>query len=165
MIPSSSQITQYLHGLGKRNRVLISLKDFLRYMQPIHRSRRRVMVISLLPFNEMEYISSMQVGLIVYHRYISDMYLQLSDFHPVQSHTLGPSTSFSCPPLTVVSSSAGVPTRRTYAAMQNGQGVTSEEEGKILWQWSTPLDDTTGASGEKRSSSVSFCHLMLLASC
>ncbi|PPQ94798.1 hypothetical protein CVT25_007435 [Psilocybe cyanescens] len=60
--------------------------------------------------------------------------LDTSDLHPVTSQTLGPSTSFSCPPLTLPSSS-NYPSR-TYAVISASPELSSAGDGeRTLWVW------------------------------
>ncbi|KAJ3517602.1 hypothetical protein NLJ89_g407 [Agrocybe chaxingu] len=70
--------------------------------------------------------------------------LDVSDLHPVISHTLGPSTSFQCPPLSVASSSTRT---TTYAIISTSTELSSaEESGRTLWAWE---DDSSAQEKQK----------------
>ncbi|KDR84273.1 hypothetical protein GALMADRAFT_133615 [Galerina marginata CBS 339.88] len=76
--------------------------------------------------------------------------VHISSLHPVISHTLGPSTSFSCPPLTLPSSSSH--SSRTYAVILSSVELTSTEEaGRTLWAWQ---DDTSSAAQKPKQSKL-----------
>ncbi|KAI0689236.1 hypothetical protein BC835DRAFT_264850 [Cytidiella melzeri] len=74
--------------------------------------------------------------------------LDLSTLHPVISHTLGPSTVFSCPAISRISSTPEGSHSAVYAVMENVQGIKTDERGRTVRVW---IDN---ASGEGSSSSV-----------
>ncbi|KAF8165883.1 hypothetical protein B0H34DRAFT_254615 [Crassisporium funariophilum] len=72
--------------------------------------------------------------------------LDVSTLHPIISHTLGPSASFACPPITLPTSSKNIST--TYAILSTSTEFSSPEEGgRTLWMWQ---DDETLAAKEKQ---------------
>ncbi|KAH9482205.1 hypothetical protein JR316_0004300 [Psilocybe cubensis] len=76
--------------------------------------------------------------------------LDTSDLHPVTSQTLGPSTSFSCPPLTLPSSSNHP--SRTYAIISTSPELASSDDGgRTLWVWS---DDASKSKQKAKQSKV-----------
>ncbi|KAF8883188.1 hypothetical protein CPB84DRAFT_193080 [Gymnopilus junonius] len=77
--------------------------------------------------------------------------LDVSALHPIISHTLGPSTSFACPPLTLPSSSHS---SRTYAIISSSPELSSAEEaGRTLWMWQ---DDISNSKPKEKRSNVIF---------
>ncbi|PPQ69895.1 hypothetical protein CVT26_014158 [Gymnopilus dilepis] len=77
--------------------------------------------------------------------------LDVSALHPVISHTLGPSTSFTCAPLTLPSSSK---TSRTYAAISSSPELSlAEEAGRTIWMWQ---DDTSNSKQKEKRRNVIF---------
>ncbi|KAF9478651.1 hypothetical protein BDN70DRAFT_879661 [Pholiota conissans] len=79
--------------------------------------------------------------------------IDVSTLHPIISHTLGPSTSFACPPLTIPSSSTQTSTN-TYAVISDSPELSyTEDSGRTLWMWQ---DDSTGAAQKAKESKVMF---------
>ncbi|KAF4619578.1 hypothetical protein D9613_004793 [Agrocybe pediades] len=74
--------------------------------------------------------------------------LDVSTLHPVISHTLGPSTSFSCPPLSCPSSSNA---STTYAVIASSPELSSQEEsGRTLWVWRHETPASTQKTKESK---------------
>ncbi|KAJ7722274.1 hypothetical protein DFH07DRAFT_857014 [Mycena maculata] len=75
--------------------------------------------------------------------------LDLSTLHPVISHTLGPSTSFSCASVTV-----GFKGQQnvcaTYAAIASSADVNSEDCGRTLWMWRENLSSIGDRASQKK---------------
>ena len=72
--------------------------------------------------------------------------VKVSSLHPVISHTMGPATSFACPPLTLRTTSSSVST--TYAVVAASSEFSSpEESGRVLWVWD---DDSSLKAKEKQ---------------
>ncbi|KJA29589.1 hypothetical protein HYPSUDRAFT_195963 [Hypholoma sublateritium FD-334 SS-4] len=77
--------------------------------------------------------------------------IDVSTLHPVISHTLGPSTSFACPPLSLPSSSSQASS--TYAIISTSPELSSNEEsGRLLWMWQD--DSSSGKRKDKKSNVV-----------
>ncbi|KAI0347456.1 hypothetical protein BDW22DRAFT_1351894 [Trametopsis cervina] len=72
--------------------------------------------------------------------------LDPSTLHPIVSHTLGPSTVFSCPAVSRIAPSSEGSRSSTYAVLENAQGINPNERGRTVRVW---IDD---ASGEGTSS-------------
>lgn len=70
--------------------------------------------------------------------------------HPVISHTLGPTTTFSCPSVTVSEVQGADHICTTYA------GVSSEDEGgRSVWMWKENLSSSVAdRAGQKNKKSV-----------
>lgn len=83
--------------------------------------------------------------------------LQLSTLRPIISRTLGPSTSFACPPLTV----SDAHTYTVYAAIQSSQELEDQQvAGKSIWRWSEDLNSSIAdrAEAHKKKLSVTVPH-------
>ncbi|KAJ7273087.1 hypothetical protein C8J57DRAFT_1128769 [Mycena rebaudengoi] len=80
--------------------------------------------------------------------------LDLSTLHPVISHTLGPSTGFSCPSLTLSVLEGEDNVYSTYAAISSSADVIQEDCGRTIWLWRENLSSTIGdrASQKKKAS-------------
>ncbi|OSX59323.1 hypothetical protein POSPLADRAFT_1075545 [Postia placenta MAD-698-R-SB12] len=65
--------------------------------------------------------------------------LRLATLHPAISHTLGPSTTFSCPPVTRISTSEGLRTCTTYAVVESSPDIDKEDRGRTVWVWEEQL--------------------------
>lgn len=76
--------------------------------------------------------------------------LDVSTMHPIVSHTLGPSTSFSCPSISHCSLDGPGPVYTTYAAIASSSDLPKEEENRTIWAWK---DDpsTNLAESQKKS--------------
>ncbi|KAI0638487.1 hypothetical protein C8Q77DRAFT_1091361 [Trametes polyzona] len=78
--------------------------------------------------------------------------LDTSTLHPAVAHTLGPSTSFSCPPASRTRQSGGTRICNTYAILETGPDVQPEGKGKTVVAWEEPLSGgvmTAEGQGEK----------------
>ncbi|KAF7353680.1 hypothetical protein MVEN_01052900 [Mycena venus] len=95
--------------------------------------------------------------------------LDLSTLHPVISHTLGPSTSFSCPSVTL-----GVAENicATYSAIASSTDLAADDCGRTVWMWRENLASPVGdrASQKKKAavmphqiSDIYACNGILLA--
>ncbi|KAI0776156.1 hypothetical protein BD413DRAFT_261764 [Trametes elegans] len=78
--------------------------------------------------------------------------LDTSTLHPAASHTLGPSTSFACPPASRTTQSNGSRVCTTYAVLTAGPDVQPDAKGKTVAVWEEPLSGgalTAEPQGEK----------------
>ncbi|KAL1737973.1 hypothetical protein HDZ31DRAFT_78730 [Schizophyllum fasciatum] len=73
--------------------------------------------------------------------------LDVSDIHPVTSHTFGPSTLFAGP--SVARCAEG--TCSTYAVVAASSDVSADEAGRTIWKWD---DDLSGSIPDASSSST-----------
>ncbi|KAF8345593.1 hypothetical protein F5887DRAFT_965799 [Amanita rubescens] len=83
--------------------------------------------------------------------------IELSTLRPIISHTLGPSTSFACSPLTV--SDGHIHT--IYAPIQSSSELSDEQEhGRTIWVWREDLSSTIAdrAEAHKKKVSVTVPH-------
>ncbi|RDB20161.1 hypothetical protein Hypma_012958 [Hypsizygus marmoreus] len=83
--------------------------------------------------------------------------LDVSTLHPVISHTLGPSTTFSCAAVTRNTVQGTDQICTTYAAIETSSDIGEDESGRTIWMWrenlSGPLEDR--AAQKKRSALIS----------
>ncbi|KAI9064835.1 hypothetical protein FKP32DRAFT_1665671 [Trametes sanguinea] len=76
--------------------------------------------------------------------------LDTSTLHSAVSHTLGPSTSFSCSPASRTTQRNGGRSCTTYAVLDSGPDVQPEGKGKTVVAWDEPLaGGVADAHGEK----------------
>ncbi|OSD04539.1 hypothetical protein PYCCODRAFT_1443810 [Trametes coccinea BRFM310] len=76
--------------------------------------------------------------------------LDISTLHSAVSHTLGPSTSFSCPPASRTRQRNGGRSCTTYAVLESGPDVQPEGKRKTVVAWDEPLTGGVAeAQGEK----------------
>lgn len=79
---------------------------------------------------------------------------KVADLHPIISHTLGPSTSFSCPPLTI-STSTNV--SKTYAVIAASPELSSPgDANRTIWMWEDDLSLREKQKEKRRKTVVSF---------
>ncbi|KAJ7632117.1 hypothetical protein FB45DRAFT_1057259 [Roridomyces roridus] len=77
--------------------------------------------------------------------------LDLSTLHPVISHTLGPSTTFSCPSVTV---GLEEDLCATYAAIASSPDVAPENSGRTIHVWRESLATVGDRASQKKKASV-----------
>ncbi|KAJ7771604.1 hypothetical protein B0H16DRAFT_1364249 [Mycena metata] len=81
--------------------------------------------------------------------------LDLSTLHPVISHTLGPSTSFSCPSVTLNAQEGPQNTYTTYAAIASSADVSAEDCGRTIWKWRENLSSNAeDRASQKKKAAV-----------
>ncbi|KAF8638582.1 hypothetical protein AX17_002124 [Amanita inopinata Kibby_2008] len=81
--------------------------------------------------------------------------IQLSTLRPIISHTLGPSTSFACPPLAI--SDVHAHTHTVYAVIQSSSELSDgQEPGKTLWIWREDLSSTLADRAEAHKKKISM---------
>nr|GAT53704.1 predicted protein [Mycena chlorophos] len=78
--------------------------------------------------------------------------LDLATLHPVISHTLGPSTSFSCPSVSVADSQKNVCT--TYSVVASSADVELDACGRTIWVWREDTSSTDRSSQKKKAAVV-----------
>lgn len=83
--------------------------------------------------------------------------LQVSTLHPVASHTLGPSTTFSCPAVTrnIVQGTDNIFT--TYAAVEGSSDINAEDAGRTIWMWQENLSSSLAERASQKKKSVVVC--------
>jgi hypothetical protein len=89
--------------------------------------------------------------------------MQVSTLHPVASHTLGPSTTFSCPAVTQNTVQGGDNIFTTYAAVEGSSDLSTEDSGRTIWMWRENLSSSLAerASQKKHSTVVRSCMAFL----
>ncbi|CCM01750.1 uncharacterized protein FIBRA_03816 [Fibroporia radiculosa] len=82
--------------------------------------------------------------------------LDLSTLHPAISHTLGPNTTFSCPPVTQTSRRNGVDICTTFAVVESSPDVLQKEGGRTVWKWEEQLSGgvMSGDAQKKKKSAL-----------
>ncbi|TFK43898.1 hypothetical protein BDQ12DRAFT_623122 [Crucibulum laeve] len=68
--------------------------------------------------------------------------VDVSTLHPVISHTLGPSSRFSCPAITTISSSNAAQTCTTYCVPSAASDIPTSEAGRTIWAWTEDLSSS-----------------------
>ncbi|KAL6309768.1 hypothetical protein BKA93DRAFT_850203 [Sparassis latifolia] len=85
--------------------------------------------------------------------------LDLSTLHPTISHTLGPSTTFSCPPVTRTRSDNGVKVFTTLVAVHSSPDVLPEDRERTVWMWEETLSGgAVSAKAQKKKKSAVLPH-------
>ncbi|KAG2013070.1 hypothetical protein CC2G_010007 [Coprinopsis cinerea AmutBmut pab1-1] len=79
--------------------------------------------------------------------------LDVSTLHPLVSHTLGPSTSFSCPAITTETSPSYY---STYAVIESSPELRgADEAGRVIWKWTQqPGSVSSVTDSQKKTSRV-----------
>ncbi|KAJ7090344.1 hypothetical protein B0H15DRAFT_930478 [Mycena belliarum] len=84
--------------------------------------------------------------------------LDLSTLHPIISHTLGPSTSFACPSVSLSIQEGQQNVFATYSAIASSAEVTSEDCGRTIWLWRENLSSTLGDRPSQKKRAVTIPH-------
>ncbi|KAJ6546982.1 hypothetical protein B0H19DRAFT_953737 [Mycena capillaripes] len=84
--------------------------------------------------------------------------LDLSTLHPVISHTLGPSTSFSCPSVTLSVTDGQKNICTTYSAIASSADVTAADCGRTIWMWRENMSSTVGDRGSQKKKAAVMPH-------
>ncbi|KAI0939855.1 hypothetical protein AcV5_001129 [Taiwanofungus camphoratus] len=84
--------------------------------------------------------------------------LDLSTLHPAISHTLGPSTTFACPPVTRSTSVNGIQTCTTFAVIESSTEVPEEGRCKTVWIWEDELSGGVMSGGTQKKKSTVASH-------
>ncbi|KAF9509604.1 hypothetical protein BS47DRAFT_1487880 [Hydnum rufescens UP504] len=71
--------------------------------------------------------------------------MDLANSQPVASHTLGPTTMYAAPALTVVTKNR----RITYVAIESSPDIKASERGKIVWFWIQELSQKSAGTLER----------------
>ena len=79
----------------------------------------------------------------------------MSTLHPVASHILGPSTTFSCPAVTQKAVQGTDHIFTTYAAVEGSSDLSAENSGRTIWMWRENLSSSlTERASQKKTSAV-----------
>ncbi|KAJ7702224.1 hypothetical protein B0H17DRAFT_1327195 [Mycena rosella] len=84
--------------------------------------------------------------------------LDLSTLHPVASHTLGPSTSFSCASVSLSVLEGDQNICATYAAIASAADVTLDDCGRTLWVWRENLSSAIGDRASQKKKAAVMPH-------
>ncbi|KAF8076806.1 hypothetical protein FPV67DRAFT_1472732 [Lyophyllum atratum] len=84
--------------------------------------------------------------------------LDISTLHPVISHTLGPSTTFSCPAITRNTLHGAETICTTYAAVDTSSDISIEESGRTIWMWRENLSGRLEDRASQKKKSVLISH-------
>lgn len=71
--------------------------------------------------------------------------------HPFLSHTLGPSTTFSCPAVSRTTLDFGTV---TYAAIESSSELDPTEAGRTIWMWRQNAAAKMDGDSQKKHSAV-----------
>ncbi|KAF8897865.1 hypothetical protein BD779DRAFT_1465949 [Infundibulicybe gibba] len=80
--------------------------------------------------------------------------IHISTLHPIISHTLGPSTTFACSPLTLCIPDSGGKTYATYSVITSSPDISSAEGGRTIWSWRENLSDSLADRAAQKMKSV-----------
>ncbi|KAJ7168244.1 hypothetical protein C8R43DRAFT_144266 [Mycena crocata] len=84
--------------------------------------------------------------------------LDVSTLHPVISHTLGPSTSFSCPSVSLSIPHGQENSCATYSAIASSANVALEDCGRTIWVWHENLSSTSGDRASQKKKAAVMPH-------
>ncbi|KAJ6582836.1 hypothetical protein B0H10DRAFT_897137 [Mycena sp. CBHHK59/15] len=84
--------------------------------------------------------------------------LDLSTLHPVISHTLGPSTGFSCPSVTLGVLEGDQNIYSTYSAIASSSDVTQDDCGRTIWLWRENISSTIGDRASQKKKAAVMPH-------
>ncbi|KAJ7491244.1 hypothetical protein FB451DRAFT_1514944 [Mycena latifolia] len=84
--------------------------------------------------------------------------LDLSTLHPVASHTLGPSASFSCPSVSLSVLEGQQNICATYSAIASSADMPVEDCGRTIWVWRENLSSTIGDRASQKKKAVVMPH-------
>ncbi|KAF9266181.1 hypothetical protein L218DRAFT_956557 [Marasmius fiardii PR-910] len=85
--------------------------------------------------------------------------LDLSTLHPVISHTLGPSTTFCCPPVSCSISNGDSRVCTTYAGIASSSETSSDDDlNSTIWSWSENLSNSVADRASQKRKAVSLSH-------
>ncbi|TFK62712.1 hypothetical protein BDN72DRAFT_903005 [Pluteus cervinus] len=65
--------------------------------------------------------------------------LDVASLRPVISHTLGPTTSFSCPAISSISVEGSSKICHSFAVVEASSDIGEDENGRVIWMWRDPL--------------------------
>lgn len=86
--------------------------------------------------------------------------LDVSTLHPVASHTLGPSTTFSCPAVTQSTVNGADNIFTTYAAIEASSDLSAEDSGRTIWMWRENLSSSLAERALQKKNSAVMPHLI-----
>ncbi|KAJ7349092.1 hypothetical protein DFH08DRAFT_697617 [Mycena albidolilacea] len=84
--------------------------------------------------------------------------LDLSTLHPVISHTLGPSASFSGPSVTLSVTEGQENICATYSAIASSAELSSEDCGRAIWMWRENLSSPVGDRASQKKKAAVLPH-------
>lgn len=70
----------------------------------------------------------------------------MNDLYPVISHSLGPSTLFSCPSVSRYTLEDEIEYCTTYAVIKSTSEIGHELSGRLIWYWKEPLKDGSSSA-------------------
>ncbi|KAJ3806808.1 hypothetical protein F5876DRAFT_80319 [Lentinula aff. lateritia] len=84
--------------------------------------------------------------------------LDLSTLHPIISHTLGPTITFSCPSVTRSELQSANFVCTTYAAISSSPDISEEEKDHTIWMWKEGLSSSVADRAAQRKKAVVLPH-------
>ncbi|KAJ3756420.1 hypothetical protein EV360DRAFT_47995 [Lentinula raphanica] len=82
----------------------------------------------------------------------------LSTLHPIISHTLGPTTTFSCPSVTHSQSQGVNHICTTYAAISSSPDISENEQNRTIWMWKEDLSSSVVDRAAQKKKTVALPH-------
>ncbi|KAJ3936063.1 MAG: hypothetical protein NXY57DRAFT_306926 [Lentinula lateritia] len=84
--------------------------------------------------------------------------LDLSTLHPIISHTLGPTITFSCPSVTRSELQSANHVCTTYAAISSSPEISEDEKSRTIWMWKEGLSSSVADRVVQRKKAVVLPH-------
>ncbi|KAJ3884999.1 hypothetical protein GG344DRAFT_59887 [Lentinula edodes] len=84
--------------------------------------------------------------------------LDLSTLHPIISHTLGPTITFSCPSVTRSELQSANHVCTTYAAISSSPDISEDEKSRTIWMWKEGLSSSVADRAAQRKKAVVLPH-------
>ncbi|KAL0070179.1 hypothetical protein AAF712_002669 [Marasmius tenuissimus] len=84
--------------------------------------------------------------------------LELSTLHPIISHTLGPSTTYCCAPVSRNVSSGNDRICTTYAGIASSSDIDNEHSNRTVWSWSENLSGSIADRASQKRKAASLSH-------
>ncbi|KAJ8087113.1 hypothetical protein PM082_005941 [Marasmius tenuissimus] len=84
--------------------------------------------------------------------------LELSTLHPIISHTLGPSTTYCCAPVSRNVPSGNDRICTTYAGIASSSDIDNEHSNRTVWSWSENLSGSIADRASQKRKAASLSH-------
>ncbi|KAK1220702.1 hypothetical protein PQX77_016528 [Marasmius sp. AFHP31] len=87
--------------------------------------------------------------------------LELSTLHPIISHTLGPSTTYCCAPVSRNVWSGNDRICTTYTGIASSSDIDNEHSNRTIWSWSENLSGSIADRASQKKKATSLSHSLL----
>ncbi|KAJ3992530.1 hypothetical protein F5050DRAFT_1579367 [Lentinula boryana] len=84
--------------------------------------------------------------------------LDLTTLHPIISHTLGPATTFACPPVTRSQLQSANHVCTTYAAISSSPDIPENEQNRAIWMWKEDLSSSVADRAAQKKKAITLPH-------